>query len=99
MIETINRKEFIAMLAEEHNLHYTEARDLYEKFVSTHEKAVKTGKRVLVGDLYRVQAVVRKGGLRRNPRTLEKVESPDSVRIKVIVGTAFKKELEADLLK
>ena len=53
MIETINRAEFIDMLANDHNLSKTEAKEMYEKFISTHKRALLSGKRVLVGDLYR----------------------------------------------
>lgn len=99
MIETINKDEFITMLAEEHGISRTDAKDLYAKFVSTHKRAILSGKRVLVGDLYRVQGVIRKGGKRRNPRTGEMVEVADRARIKVIAGKAFETELTAKIAK
>ena len=99
MIETINRAEFIDMLANDHNLSKTEAKEMYEKFISTHKRALLSGKRVLVGDLYRVQGVVRKGGKRRIPRTGEQVEVADRARIKLIAGTAFEQELTEAIVK
>lgn len=93
MAQTLNREEFIEMLAADHGLSKTEAKALYDKFMATHERAILTGKRVLVGNLYRVEATVRKGGMRHNPKTGEKVEVANRARLKLIIGTAFQNQL------
>ena len=53
-IKTINKKEFIKLMAETNDMTAVEAANAYTAYLETMRVALKTGKRVLVGDMYRI---------------------------------------------
>ena len=92
-IKTINKKEFIKLMAETNNMTKVEAAKAYTAYLSAMRVALKTGKRVLVGDMYRIEAVKRKGGKRINPKTQECLVTADKPRLRVQLSPPFAPEL------
>ena len=92
-IKTINKKEFIKLMAETNNMTAVEAANAYTAYLTTMRAALKTGKRVLVGDMYRIEAVMRKGGKRINPKTQERLVTDDKPRLRVQLSPLFAPEL------
>lgn len=93
-VETINRKDFVKLMATNAGVSQAEAERMYEVYLKALREALATGKRVLVGDMLRLEAVKRKGGKRINPRTRETVETKDSARLRVQTTPSFVAELE-----
>lgn len=92
-IKTINKKEFIKLMAETNGMTVVEAAKAHTAYLATMRVALKTGKRVLVGDMYRIEAVMRKGGKRINPKTQECLVTDDKPRLRVQLSPPFAPEL------
>ena len=92
-IKTINKKEFINLMAETNGMTAAEAAKAYTAYLVAMRAALKTGKRVLVGDMYRIEAVMRKGGKRINPKTQECLVTDDKPRLRVQLSPLFAPEL------
>ena len=92
-IKTINKKEFIKLMAETNNMTAVEAAKAYTAYLSAMRVALKTGKRVLVGDMYRIEAVMRKGSNRINPKTQERLITISKPRLRVQLSPPFAPEL------
>lgn len=93
-IETVNKKDFIKMMSVENGMTLIEAEKAYNAYLKTLRVAIKTGKRVLVGDMFRVEKVIRKGGNRINPKTKEAVVTKNQPRLRVLTSDTFIPELE-----
>ena len=92
-IKTINKKEFVKLMAETNDMTAVEAANAYTAYLAAMRVALKTGKRVLVGDMYRIEAVMRKGGKRINPKTQECLVTDDKPRLRVQLSPPFAPEL------
>ena len=92
-IKTINKKEFINLMAETNGMTAAEAAKAYTAYLAAMRAALKTGKRVLVGDMYRIEAVMRKGGSRINPKTQERLITDAKPRLRVQLSPLFAPEL------
>ena len=92
-IQTVNKKEFIKIVAEVNNMTLAEADKTYTAYLTAMRAAIKTGKRVLVGDMYRIEAVMRKGGSRINPKTQERLITEDKPRLRVQLSPPFAPKL------
>ena len=92
-IKTINKKEFLKLMAETNDMTVVEATKAYTAYLATMRVALKTGKRVLVGDMYRIEAVMRKGGKRIHPKTQECLVTDDKPRLRVQLSPPFAPEL------
>ena len=92
-IKTINKKEFIKLMADTNGMTVVEADKAYTAYLTAMRVALKTGKRVLVGDMYRIEAVMRKGGSRINPKTQERLITADKPRLRAQLSPLFAPEL------
>ena len=92
-IQTVNKKEFIKLMADTNNMTLAEADKAYTAYLAAMRAAIKTGKRVLVGDMYRIEAVMRKGANRINPKTQERLISENKPRLRVQLSPLFAPEL------
>ena len=92
-IKTINKKEIVKFMAETNDMTAVEAANAYTAYLAAMRVALKTGKRVLVGDMYRIEAVMRKGGKRINPKTQECLVTADKPRLRVQLSPPFAPEL------
>ena len=93
-IQTVNKKEFIKLMAEVNNMTLAEAEKVYTAYLAAMRVAIKTGKRVLVGDMYRIEAVMRKGANRINPKTQERLISENKPRLRTHTSPTFLAELK-----
>ena len=93
-MKTVNKETFIAMLMENGNVSKAEATAQYGNFVKTLGEALLTGKTVLIGDICRLKATMRKGGKGVNPQTGNIVDRKDSPRIKTTVSSMFAPKIE-----
>ena len=92
-IQTVNKKEFIKLMADTNGMTLAEADKTYTAYLAAMRAALKTGKRVLVGDMYRIEAVMRKGANRINPKTKERLITEDKPRLRVQLSPPFAPEL------
>ena len=92
-IQTVNKKEFIKLMADTNGMTVAEADKAYTAYLVAMRAALKTGKRVLVGDMYRIEAVMRKGANRINPKTQERLVSENKPRLRVQLSPLFEPEL------
>ena len=92
-IQTVNKKEFIKLMADTNGMTVAEADKAYTAYLVAMRAAIKTGKRVLVGDMYRIEAVMRKGANRINPKTQERLVSENKPRLRVQLSPLFEPEL------
>lgn len=93
-MKTVNRKAFVAMLMAKANVSKAEATTQYNNFVKTLDEALLTGKTVLIGDVCRMKATMRKGGKGINPQTGDIVDRKDCPRIKCTVSSMFAPKIE-----
>ena len=93
-IQTVNKKEFINLMAETNGMTLAEADKAYTAYLVAMRAAIKTGKRVLVGDMYRIEAVMRKGANRINPKTKERLVSEGKPRLRTHTSPTFLAELK-----
>lgn len=93
-IETVNKKDFIKMMSVENDCTLAEAEKAYNAYLKTLRAAIKTGKRVLVGDMFRIEKVTRKGANRINPKTKEQIVTKNKPRLRVLTSDTFVPELE-----
>ena len=98
-IQTVNKKEFIKLMAEVNNMTLAEADKVYTAYLAAMRAAIKTGKRVLVGDMYRIEAVMRKGANRINPKTQERLISENKPRLRTHTSPTFLAELKEAINK
>lgn len=89
MKQTVNRVEFISILAQTAGITKQEAAKQYDNYLAAMETAILTGKCVIVGNMYRIQAVMRKGGEGINPKTKEKVKRKPKPRLKCTLSTMY----------
>lgn len=95
MVQTVNRKELIGIIAKNQNITRVQAETYYDAVLNGLDEAIQTGKRVLVGDMFRLQAVMRAGGIGINPKTKERIERQPSPRLKVTLSTAYADKVKA----
>ena len=93
-MKTVNKEEFVVALAKKSNISKAEAANQYNNFVETLKDGLLTGKTVLVGDVCRLQAKMRKGGKGINPQTGDVVDRKDCPRIKCTVSSMFAPKIE-----
>lgn len=93
MTELLNKKEFVKLLAEEMGVTQKEATAAYDGFTATLDKAIRTGKRVLVGDNLRLQATITPAGKARNPKTKEMIDRPEKGKLQVKVSPNWQEAL------
>ena len=89
MKPTVNRKEMINYVAEKAGVSKVEAERIYDNVLGALDTAIQTGKCVLVGDMFRVQATMRAGGIGVNPKTKEKIERQPKPRLKVTLSSMY----------
>ena len=94
-MKNVNKETFIAMLMKNGNVSKAEATAQYNSFVKTLDEALLTGKTVLIGDICRMKATMRKGGKGINPQTGDIVDRKDCPRIKCTVSSMFAPKIEA----
>ena len=92
-IQTVNKKEFVKLMADTNGMTLAEADKVYTAYLAAMRVAIKTGKRVLVGDMCRIEAVMRKGANRINPKTQERLISENKPRLRVQLSPPFAPEL------
>ena len=90
-MKNVNKENFIAMLMKNGNVSKAEATAQYNSFVKTLDEALLTGKTVLIGNICRMKATMRKG----NPQTGDIVDRKDCPRIKCTVSSMFAPKIEA----
>lgn len=93
-MKTVNKETFIAMLMKNGNASKAEATVQYSNFVNTLDEALLTGKTVLIGNICRMKATMRKGGKGVNPQTGDIADRKDSPRIKTTVSSMFAPKIE-----
>ena len=93
-MKNVNKETFIAMLMKSGGITKAEATTQYNNFIKTLDEALLTGKTVLVGDICRLQAKMRKGGKGINPQTGDVVDRKDCPRIKCTVSSMFAPKIE-----
>lgn len=94
MTDTVNRKDFIKIMAAKNGITQAEAEKQYDNYLAALEEAIGTKKVVLIGDLCRVQAYQRKGGMGINPATKAKEKRPDIPALKCRLSAQFSRKLE-----
>ena len=72
--KTFCKKEFIQLFAKNLATTQDQAERIYEAYLETLSQALETGKPVLVGDMFRLQAKMRPASNCVNPRTKELME-------------------------
>nr|DAT00634.1 MAG TPA: Bacterial DNA-binding protein [Caudoviricetes sp.] len=93
-MKNVNKETFIAMLMKTGGITKAEATAQYNNFIKTLDEALLTGKTVLVGDICRLQAKMRKGGKGINPQTGAVGDRKDCPRIKCTVSSMFAPKIE-----
>lgn len=93
-MKNVNKEAFIVMLMKSGGISRAEATAQYNNFIKTLNEALLTGKTVLVGDICRLQAKMRKGGKGINPQTGDVVDRKDCPRIKCTVSSMFAPKIE-----
>lgn len=93
-MKTVNKEAFVVMLKANANVSKAEATTQYNNFVKTLDEALLTGKTVLIGDVCRMKATMRKGGKGINPQTGDIVDRKDCPRIKCTVSSMFAPKIE-----
>lgn len=93
-MKNVNKEAFIVMLMKFGGISRAEATAQYNNFIKTLNEALLTGKTVLVGDICRLQAKMRKGGKGVNPQTGDVVDRKDCPRIKCTVSSMFAPKIE-----
>lgn len=93
-MKNVNKETFTAMLMKTGGITKVEATTQYNNFIKTLDEALLTGKTVLVGDICRLQAKMRKGGKGINPQTGAVVDRKDCPRIKCTVSSMFAPKIE-----
>nr|DAL47976.1 MAG TPA_asm: Bacterial DNA-binding protein [Caudoviricetes sp.] len=94
-MKNVNKETFISMLMKNGNVSKAEATAQYNNFIKTLDEALLTGKTVLIGDICRMKATMRKGGKGINPQTGDIVDRKDCPRIKCTVSSMFAPKIEA----
>lgn len=93
-MKNVNKEAFVIALAIKANISKAEATNQYNNFIETLKDGLLTGKTVLVGDVCRLQAKMRKGGKGINPQTGDVVDRKDCPRIKCTVSSMFAPKIE-----
>ena len=86
----MNKKELIALVAEEHNMSKSEAGRLVDSIFKNIMKAVARGDAFQLVGFGAFKAVERKARVSRNLQTGENVQVPAAVVPKFVPGKAFK---------
>lgn len=94
-MKTVNKEIFIAMLMKNGNVSKAEAAAQYSSFIKTLGEALLTGKPVVIGDICRMKATMRKGSKGINPQTGDIADRKDCPRIKCTVSSVFAPKIEA----
>lgn len=93
-MKTVNKETFITMLMKNGNISKAEATAQYSNFVKTLGEALLTNKTVLISDICRMKATMRKGGKGVNPQTGNIVDRKNCPRIKTTVSSIFAPKIE-----
>nr|DAX24904.1 MAG TPA: HU protein [Caudoviricetes sp.] len=93
-MKTVNKEAFIAKLMANANVSKAEATTQYNNFIKTLGESLLTGKTVLIGDVCRMKATMRKGSKGVNPQTGDIVDRKDCPRIKCTVSSMFATKIE-----
>ena len=89
---SVNRTELIAAIAEKAGLTKTDADTFLGAFQDVLVENVAKGEAVKITGLKRVERAARTG---RNPRTGEEIQIPAGYGVKLTVGSALKKAVQA----
>ena len=92
--KTFTKKEFVQLFAKNIATTQDQAELIYEAYQATLSQALESGKPVLVGDMFRLQAKMRPASKCVNPRTKAPMEREARPYIKCTLTSEFEQAVK-----